>query len=157
MLAKKIVLVIGLAIVFPMMVHFGVSIFSPKPKWKDYRIEDYHMKYKKASPEGKKKLQAEQKLLRKKKGKATKRFQTHLFYVAVPLGIIAIIIGAFFLTEALGAGLMLGGISSATNGYLNSWSVLDDRLRFLSALCVFIILIIAACIKIEKRNPKQST
>lgn len=157
MLAKKIVLIIGIAIIFPMMIHFGVSIFSPKPKWKDYRIENYYMQYKKASPKEKKVLQAKKKLLEKKKEEASRRFQTHLFYVAVPLGIIVVIIGAFFSTEALGAGLMLGGISSTTNGYFNSWNVLDDRLRFLSALCVFIILIIAAYMKIEKRNPKQST
>jgi len=152
MLAKKIVLGVGIAIVFPMMIHYGVCIFSPKPKWEDYRIADYYIKHKNASPKEKKKLQAEQKRLVKQRKEATRRFQSHLFYVAVPLGIIAIIIGSLLSIHALGAGLMLGGIFSASNGYFNYWNVLDDWLKFLSAFCVFVVLVGVAYRKIEKKK-----
>ena len=36
MLAKKIALGFGLAIIFPMMIHYGVSTFSPAPKFESY-------------------------------------------------------------------------------------------------------------------------
>ena len=41
MIAKKIALAFGLAIVLPSMIHFGVGIITPKPKWRDYQVEDY--------------------------------------------------------------------------------------------------------------------
>ena len=47
---------------------------------------------------------------------------------------------------------MFGGICSAANGYFNYWNLLDDKLKFLSALCVFVTLIIIAYKKIEKKE-----
>jgi len=38
MLAKKFALAFGLAVVFPAMIHCGVSIFSPQPRWQDYTV-----------------------------------------------------------------------------------------------------------------------
>jgi hypothetical protein len=61
MIAKKIALAFGLAIVLPSMIHFGVGIFTPKPKWRDYQVEDYYVKYQKATPEEKAKLDKEKK------------------------------------------------------------------------------------------------
>jgi hypothetical protein len=36
MIAKRFALAFGIAVVFPAMIHFGVSTFSPKPRWPDY-------------------------------------------------------------------------------------------------------------------------
>ena len=51
MLAKKFALGFGIAIIFPMMIHYGVSTFSPEPKWKDYQVENYYEKHERATPE----------------------------------------------------------------------------------------------------------
>ena len=152
MLAKKFALGFGIAIVFPMMIHYGVSMFSPEPKWGDYRIKNYRERHKKASPEEKKQLEAEKERLEEQREKAEKHFQKYLFVVAVPLGIIAIIIGAFLSVQAIGAGLMFGGVFSVCDGYFNYWSELGDVWKFLSLLCTFIVLIVIGYKKVEKKK-----
>lgn len=152
MLAKKFALGFGIAIVFPMMIHYGVSIFSPQPKWKDYQTENYYEKHKRATPEEQEKLEAKKNQLEEQRMKAEKRFQKRLFFVAVPLGITAIVVGAFLSIQAIGTGLMFGGIFSACDGYFNYWSELADSLKFISMLLVFIVLLIVGYKKLEKEK-----
>ena len=152
MIAKKFALGFGIAIIFPMMIHYGVSTFSPQPKWKDYQIENYYERYKEATPQEKKQLRAEKSRLEKQREKAEKSFQKHLFFVAAPLGIIAIVTGAFLSIQAIGTGLMFGGILSVCDGYANYWYELGDPLKFASMLLAFIVLIFIGCKKLEKKT-----
>jgi len=149
MLAKKFALGFGIAIVFPMMIHYGVSTFSPQPKWKDYQIENYYEKHKRATPAEQEKLEAEKNRLEEEREKAEKRFQRHLFFVAVPLGIIAIVVGAFLSIQAIGTGLMFGGIFSVCDGYFNYWYELADPLKFASMLIAFVVLLFVGYKKLE--------
>lgn len=110
MLAKKFALGFGIAIILPMVIYYGVSTFSPAPKWNDY----------------------------------------YLFYVAVPLGIFAILFGAFSPIQAIGTGLMFGGIFTLTEGYFCYWSELQDWMRFLSLLIAFVVLIYIGYRKLAK-------
>ena len=83
---------------------------------------------------------------------ANKRFQTHLFYVAVPFGLTAIIVGTFLPIQAIGTGLMFGGIFSICNGYINYWNELPDSLRFISLLASFIVLVIVGTKKLTEKK-----
>jgi len=141
MLAKKIALGFGLAIIFPVMIHYGVSTFSPAPKFESY---SKHSEFNKTATEQEKiqKLEARE--------SAQKQFEKHLYMVAVPLGLVAILIGAFSRVQSIGSGLMIGGIFSITDGYINYWSHLEDWMRFLSLLAAFVILLIVGYKKIEK-------
>lgn len=141
MLAKKFALAFGIAVVFPAMIHCGVSIFSPQPRWQDYTVAPM---IDRDSGEWQKK--------ETERRAAEKVFQKHLFAVAVPLGLVAIIAGAFFLTPAIGAGLMFGGIFSVCDGYFNYWSELSATLKFLSLLAAFIVLIVVGYRKIERKE-----
>ncbi|OPX29106.1 MAG: hypothetical protein B1H08_04580 [Candidatus Omnitrophica bacterium 4484_171] len=152
MLAKKFALGFGIAIIFPMMIHYGVSTFSPKPKWKDYQIKNYYERYKEANPQEKKQLRAEKNKLENRREKAEKSFQKHLFFVAVPLGIIAIVAGAFLSIQAIGTGLMFGGIFSICDGYANYWYALGDPLKFASMLLAFIVLISIGYKKLDNKT-----
>lgn len=152
MLAKKFALGFGIAIVFPMMVHYGVSTFSPQPKWKDYRVENYYERHERATSEEQKKLEAEKNRLEKQREEAEKRFEKHLFFVAVPLGILAIVVGAFLSIQAIGTGLMFGGIFSVCDGYFNYWSELADLLKFASMLIAFVVLLFVGYKKLEIRK-----
>jgi len=141
MLAKKIALGFGLAIIFPMMIHYGVSTFSLEPKFESYAKQEEFNKT--ATPQEKiQKVEARE--------SAQKQFEKHLYMVAVPLGLVAILIGAFSRIQSIGSGLMIGGIFSITDGYINYWSHLDDWMRFLSLLAAFAILLIVGYKKIEK-------
>ena len=157
MLAKKIALGFGIAIIFPMMIHYGVSSFVPSPKWSDYQVEDYHHKYEHASEEEKAELRAKSDELNTQRELAEKTHQRVLFYVSVSLGLVALVAGAFLSLKGLGAGLMFGGIFSVFNGYANNWDVLDDRLKFVSMFLAFALLLFLAYKKIEtKKEPEKS-
>ena len=152
MLAKKIALGFGIAIVFPMMIHYGVSTFTPQPKRKDYQVKNYYERHKRATPEEQRKLEAEKYRLEKQRKVAEKIFEKHLFVVAVPLGIMAIVVGAFLATQAIGTGLMFGGIFSVCDGYGNYWSELNDPLKFASMLVLFVVLLFIGYKKLERKK-----
>jgi len=150
MLAKKFALGFGIAVIFPVMVHYGVSTFLPSPKWQDRYSGTYYQDYSHATPEAKAKLDQERKQREKDWNAREKRFQGVLFAVAVPLGIAAILIGSLAAIQAVGTGLMFGGIFLLLDGYCNYWSELADSMRFLSLLFAFIILMYIGYKKLAK-------
>ena len=65
--------------------------------------------------------------------------------VALPLGIIIIIIGAFvFGLEAVGAGLMGGGVGTILYGVGGYWRYSADLMKFLLSLVGLIVVIYVA-------------
>ena len=150
MLAKKFALGFGIAIILPMLVHYGVSTFSPSPKWQDRYNTYSYQKYQNATPEEKIKLDQERDAATKRWQEKEKIFQRHLFMVAVPIGLAAIIIGAVSIIQAIGTGLMFGGIFTLVDGYCWYWSELQDWMRFLSLLVAFIVLIFIGYRKLAK-------
>lgn len=150
MLAKKFALGFGIAIILPMLVHYGVSTFSPAPKWQD-RYDTYsYQRYDKATVEERAQLDKERKEQDRIWREKEKIFQRNLFFVAIPVGIICIVVGAFISIQAIGTGLMFGGIFSLTEGYMFYWSELQDWMRFLSLLAAFAVLIIVGYRKLAK-------
>jgi len=152
MIAKKIALGCGIALILPLMVHYGVRTFSPEPKWSDYQIDNYYEKHERANEAQQIELEKQRNQLSDQREKAEKRFQTHLFFVAVPVGIAAVITGTFLSVQAIGAGLIFGGIFSLINGYCWYWQYLDDRLRFASLLVAFIVLIVVGYMKFAQKD-----
>ncbi|MDD5506057.1 MAG: hypothetical protein PHR73_04825 [Candidatus Omnitrophica bacterium] len=150
MLAKKFALGFGIAIIFPVMVHYGVSTFVPSPKWQDLYSSSYYQDYNRATPGEKEKLDQERKQRDMEWTAKEKRFQGALFSVAVPLGIAAIIIGSLAAIQAIGTGLMFGGIFLLLDGYCHYWSELADSMRFLSLLLAFIVLMYIGYKKLAK-------
>ena len=150
MLAKKFALGFGIAIIFPMTIHYGVSTFVHEPKWQDYQVENYYQRYEEAIPEQKAQLWEEQSRLEKQRKESEKHFQKYLFVVAIPLGVIAIIVGSISSIQAIGTGLMFGGIFSLVDGYFNYWSELADAMKFLTMLAAFIVLVFIGYRKLAK-------
>lgn len=150
MLAKKFALGFGVAIILPMLVHYGVSTFSPAPKWRERYETGHYQQYKNATPEEKARLDREKGAREENWRNRQKMFQRHLFFVAVPLGIAAIIIGAVSAIQAIGTGLMFGGIFTLVDGYCWYWSELQDWMRFLSLLVAFVVLIFIGYRKLAK-------
>ena len=141
MLAKRFALALGIAIVFPAMIHFGVSMFSPEPRWKDYHVTSLND----SNSAERQKEEAEYQA-------AEKIFEKHLFAVAVPLGLITMIVGAFLPRPAIGTGLMFGSIFSVCDGYFNYWTDLSPQLKFFSLLAAFIVLLAVGDRKLEKKE-----
>lgn len=150
MLAKKFALGFAIAVVFPMMVYYGVSSVSPPPRWQDYRIENYEERHRRATPDEQLQLEAERTETRAQMREDGRRFQQHLFYTAVPVGVLAIVIGVFLPMQTVGTGLMFGGVLSLCVGYMGYWSELSALARFLSLLAAFGVLIFVGYKKLER-------
>jgi hypothetical protein len=152
MLAKRIALTFGIALIFPMTVHYGVRTFSPEPKWSDFAPNDGFDPAAATKEERRQHWEAQQHLNAAKQ-EADKTFQLHLFAVAAPLGLAAILCGAFLQAQAIGTGLIFGGIFSVCDGYFNFWSELADALRFSSLLAALAVLVFIGYKKLEKKQP----
>ena len=65
-----------------------------------------------------------------------------VFFIALPLGLIVIVLGAFFFgLEAVGAGLMGGGVGTLIYGSGAYWPYSQNWIRFLISLVGLVILI----------------
>jgi hypothetical protein len=73
---------------------------------------------------------------------AMKTRSRNVFYVALPLGILIIAVGAFlFGLEAVGAGLMGGGVGTLIYGAGAYWPFTENWVRFLISLIGLVLLI----------------
>lgn len=144
----------GIAILLPMVVHYGVSTFSPCPKDRDYRVENFKELHERGSLEDKLRLEQKRSTLKKELEKHKKHFQKRLFFVAAPIGIIVIFAGSVIGTPVVGTGLMFGGILTLMNVYIWYWSELQDWMRFLSLLFAMIFLIMVGYRKLAEPDKK---
>jgi hypothetical protein len=141
-LAREIAIGFGVAIVFPLLIYYGVSTLSHPPKWNDFhQAVPYNAN---ATPEERAALQEKQKAETAAYTEAARVFSFRLLCVSAPLGYIAIIFGAFGSASGLRTGLMFGGIFAVTNGYWWHWTYVDDWLRFVSLLVAMAVLIFVA-------------
>ncbi|MBS3073093.1 hypothetical protein J4477_04625 [Candidatus Pacearchaeota archaeon] len=77
--------------------------------------------------------------------KENKKYSKNLFIITLPIGIILLLIGgALFSLEAVGAGIMGGGVVTLIYGAGNYWPDASDVFRFLISLVGLIIVIILA-------------
>lgn len=72
---------------------------------------------------------------------ANKEFTWRLIIVATPLGVAAILIGAYLPFYAIGTGLILGGIFTVVFGYWGYWQYIENWARLVSLLLGFVILL----------------
>ncbi len=117
----------------PLTVWYGTNVFSPPPNWKEYtrsaeRIEE-RIRDAKGERE-KERLRDEKDRLDEKKEGEERVYYKHMFWVAYPVGLVAIVLGTFFPVQAVGAGLMFGGLSSLAAGCYSYWDKMTDQLRF---------------------------
>jgi hypothetical protein len=73
---------------------------------------------------------------------AQEKYSRNVFMIAVPLGILILIVGAYlFSLEAVGVGLMAGGAGTLVYGAQNYWRYADEWLKFLVSLVGLVALI----------------
>ena len=154
MLAKKFAVGFGVAVLLPMVIHYGVSTFSKEPRWENYYTRHSNYAAQNATLEEKARLQKEDQQREERYQATSKVFAQHLFFVTVPIGIAAIIIGASLAFQAVGAGLIFGGIFALTDGYCHYWNYLQDWMRFLSLLAAFIVIVVVGYIKVANKSNK---
>jgi hypothetical protein len=140
MLARQIAIGFGIAIIFPLLVYYGVSTFHHAPKMQDfYRTTCTFPPG--ATADERKECTEKQRIERETYDNAAKEFARVLVLVSTPLGVAAIFIGAYLPIHAIGTGLILGGIFTVGWGYWGYWQHLEDWIRFVSLLAGFAVLL----------------
>lgn len=162
MLARQIAIGFGIAIIFPLLIYYGVaSIYTP-PKPPTYHVtaiapinptpeeRQHYLEQQKAEQ------QERQKRFEAYEAEA-KDFSRRLIYFATPLGICAIFLGAYLPLYAIGTGLIIGGIFTVGFGYWSYWQYLADSVRFISLLAGFVILLFVGYYRISGSNTRAAS
>ena len=140
MLAKKVAVVLGIAILLPLAVFYGVNLIDAPPTY--FNSFEFDQKKEAAkTPTEKKKIAQEQDRLNKVYEAAEKRHERILFYVAYPVGLVAFLLGGLLTLGTDSIGLMYGGILTLTTGCYFYWDKMEGWLRFGSlilALAIFL-------------------
>lgn len=70
------------------------------------------------------------------------RYHANIFLIAVPVGIIILLVGFYFFSlEAVGVGLMFGGVGTMLRGIGSYWRYSEDWVRFLVSLMGLVVVI----------------
>lgn len=145
MAVKNFAVGLAITVMLPFAVHYGVITFSPAAKY--YCVSKQDFVKLGGIAEETKALVPEQARLKSKLeaeyDEGNKRFSKHLFFVAVPAGILLIATGLIVLVPGIDSGLMFGGLLTLMYGYFTYWSDLPIAVRFASlvgGLAIFIII-----------------
>jgi hypothetical protein len=144
MLTYQTAVQFGIAVIFPMLIYFGVRTLHPPPKLISLAIHNTPQ----TTPEERLKATNEQQARIKLFQSESRRHATVLLLASLPLGIAAIVCGAFIDIPAIGVGLIFGGIFSIGNGYFHNWRYLENWVRFVSLLVAFVALLYVAYAKL---------
>jgi hypothetical protein len=148
MLARQIAIGFGIAIIFPLLIHYGVATFHPAPKFESPLASLAPN----ATPDERKEYFAQQQQRQKTYADAAREFARVLIFVSTPLGLAAILVGAYLAFQAVGTGLIFGGIFAVSWGYWSYWWYLDDWIRFVSLLAGFAVLLFVGIRRASRTN-----
>ncbi len=162
---KDIILGIAIIILTIFVTFYGINTFFPKSQYEDFCGEpksigvietleqceavggkwaDYDI-VAKPSVEGERVVEGycdRDYECRQELEDANRMRSRNVFFIALPLGIIIIILGAFlFKLDAVGAGLMGGGVGTLIYGAGAYWPYSENWIRFLISLIGLVILI----------------
>ena len=146
---RQFAIVFGIAILYPTLVYYSVRAYQPVPEFQySYRIT---ARLAPTTPEGWKVWEEENRAFEKKRqeeldavDKATQPFYRALIFIGTSLGLAAILVGLLLKSHTVGVGLILGGTVSIANAYSGYWDHLDDRIRYVSLLLGFCLLVFLA-------------
>jgi hypothetical protein len=163
MLARQIAIGFGIALIFPLLVYYGVATLFPPPKMQTIagpiRImppnptPEERQQYIEEQQQRQKEARANQETY----AAAAKEFARHLVIVSTPLGVAAILIGAYLPLYAIGTGLIFAGIFTVGSGYWSYWNYLEDWVKFVSLLAGFAILLFVGYYRVAGPNTRPSS
>src|SRR5689334_4340084 len=120
MLARQIAVGFGIAIIFPLLVYYGVRTFYAPPVMEPIAVEEQYNAQ--ATPKERRANQQKQRDRQDAYAARAKDFARVLMFVSTPLGIAAILVGAYLSNTSIGTGFILGGIFAVAHGYWDYWS-----------------------------------
>jgi len=139
-MGKRIILGIGIAVIFTMVVFYGIHTFYPKPKYGDY-VTTTRRQIKDAQGERKAALEKERKEQRTRYNEVRDRWSRNVFFISLPFGLIALIIGIWLKVQPVSGGLMGGGILTLIGGTGFYWEHIEELGKFIALGVILIFLI----------------
>jgi hypothetical protein len=136
MLALQLVIGVGIALLFPLLIYTGVAVIKAPPKpsnTTDLRREltDEDKQFNRDQIDRK----------REELRRARVAYAKILFAVMAPAGLAAVIGGYLIGVNAIGIGLLTGGILCMVYGYAGYWEALPLWMRFVSILAGLLMLL----------------
>jgi hypothetical protein len=161
---KNIVLGVGIFIVFLFLLHNGIRVFYAEPEYNDFcpevrtaefidnevRCVEVGGKWNPDTVPRKVDSQNEQIITgycdrdfscRENYENSVDEFEKKVFFIAVVIGLLILIIGVVIKTEPVGSGLMASGVGAIVYGTIVNWENLGNLGRFVLLLIAFILLI----------------
>src|SRR5262245_30203289 len=125
---------ISITILFPMLVHDGVSLIRPFPHIEHRVVVSVDAGT--ATPERAKAAEEETRAMEKRLNQefdaldeATRPYFQLVFF-ATPLGLAAMLVGSYTKIVSVGTGLILGGMITVADGYASPICCAPDRARY---------------------------
>src|SRR5260370_17865169 len=136
MLALQLVIGVGIALLFPLLIYTGVAAVKPPPKPSNRTNlqAETSEEIKRANRD---RIDAENEELRRARVKYAKL----LFSVMAPAGLAAVIGGYLIGINSVVIVLLTGGILSLVYGFGTYWEALPQRVRFVSILAGLLMLL----------------
>ena len=136
MLALQLVIGIGIALLFPLLIYTGVAaVKAPPTRSRTTNLQaETSEEIKRANRE---RIDAENEEFRRARVKYAKL----LFTAMAPSGLAAVLAGYLIGISAIGIGLLTGGILCLGYRYAGYWSALPQPMRFASVLAGLLLLL----------------
>ena len=154
---KQIAIWFGVIGLIPLSAWYGAATYSPPPDTKEYYKSTARFEEKIKEAEGqpeKEKLREERDRLAKDHEEAERVFYRDMFWVAYPVGLVALILGIFFPVQPVGSGAVIGGLSTLGTGCYSYWDKMEGWHRFASLVVVLFVLILLGAWRFWPLAPK---
>ncbi|KKN25213.1 hypothetical protein LCGC14_0886940 [marine sediment metagenome] len=144
---KKFALGSAVALIFPVMVYYGIETFTDRPVYSDYITIDETFKW--DNNLDRNSAEYKQKVIEYNKQKqayndAVESRANIAFIVWLVLGVAAIAGGIFLTIPAVSTGFMWGGTFSVLAGYMEYLAYMSDAMMFASAVLALVGFVIMA-------------
>lgn len=150
---KKFALGSAVAMVFPVMVYYGIETFAERPFYSDYITMGEQWKWDNSVDRNSEEFKQKQIEYNKQKqayDDAVESRANIAFIVWIVFGVAAIAGGIFLTIPAVSTGFMWGGTFSALIGYMEYFVYMSDAVIFTSAVLAIVGFVIMAYKKFGK-------
>ena len=140
-IARQIAVMLGVAILLPLLTYAGANSLGAPPDWANYNTALPFNPH--STPEERAANAEKQKAERKAFADAQASFASRQLWTAAPIGCAAILLGGFLATSAIATGLIFGGLFTVVFGQWFQWMIAPQWERFVALLvCGAIIVIV---------------
>ena len=153
-LIKQMIVWAGISALLPLSSWAGATMLHPRTQLKDLMSQQQRVSQESydtnTDAAARTKARDEQQRLGKLIDQERRLYYRAMFWIGFPIGLVALIVGLFLRSVAVGTGLAFGGLCTLTTGCYSYWDDMGDALRFFSLLIVLVILMAIGLLKFGK-------